>query len=557
MEAIAENTAVNAGTNGERKRSDRDLQTARRLDWRYLLPDPRLHEVAYVGRPEGTLLEALEQFSKAVTVVRRETASGEGVPGEFDVVVLRSRERSEVELASSVLQAGGYLYWEVAGVRRGPSRRSCVAWLKQLGYDQIELNWNRPSFENCLEIIPLGEPSAATFVLSRRYGGVRRRMVQLVGRVLAKLGMLKWLMPCQSIVARKRAPAEQSMNAMETVVRRNWERLELGEDGPPNGLTSIVATPAYRASRHAVFMIFTKGSPEPRLVAKTPRLTDETSSLDREVANLRALHAIRPGGFDSAPRVLAYEAQWGSQLLLETAVVGYTMRPAVVRRRPKECGEAGIRWLVEVHQASAQRRHDPRGAIERLVNGPLNYFERVFPVTNEEKELIAETRRLVKPLESIEIPLVFEHGDFSAPNILMGEDGEIGVVDWELAEPQGLPAVDLFFFISYLAFARSRAEKVEEYLDAFRGAFFGPEAWAPQYVARYQERLRLPAASLKPLFIACWSRYVSNFLARLNELGAGPRAKPEEETAEWLRNNRYFSLWRYAVKHGDQLRLAE
>ena len=347
------------------------------------------------------------------------------------------------------------------------------------------------------------------------------------------------------------------MNTVESFLVRNWERLKLGHEGPPTRLESLLATPRFRASRHAVFLIFADGSFEPTWVAKIPRLADETASLDREAANLRAVQAVRFGGFEGVPRVLAYEPYLDSRLLLETALVGYTMRPAVVRQRRRESCEAAIGWLIEFHGASIQRHHDPAASFRRLVEAPLNCFERVFPLSTDEKRLIAETRRLTHPLQSQEFPLVFEHGDFSSPNILMRLCGEIGVVDWELAEPCGLPAVDLFFFLSYLAFVRNRAATLEDYLGAFHEAFFGPEAWAREYIARYRSTLRLPSAALKPLFIACWSRYVASFVARLNDLGAGPRERPNEETAAWLRSNRYFHLWRHAVEHADELRLTD
>jgi len=108
-----------------------------------------------------------------------------------------------------------------------------------------------------------------------------------------------------------------------------------------------------------------------------------------------------------------------------------------------------------------------------------------------------------------------------------------------------------------VAFARNRAETTEDCVRAFHDAFFEPQAWAWEYIARYSERLQLPPAALKPLFIACWSRYVATLVARLNDLGAGPRTEPDRETAAWLRNNRYFHLWRHAVQHADELRFAD
>ena len=320
METIAENTAPRSAANGElRKRRDRDLQVARRVDWRYLLPDPRLREVGYVGRQEGMLREALEQLCESVAVAApaEKTQAGQK---EFDVVVLKSRERAELETASAMLSVGGHLYWEVEGGRKRPAIQSCVAWLKEQGFDGIKAHWNRPGFENCLEIIPLGETPALTFVLARHFGGVRRRLMQTAGRAVTKMRMLEWMMPSVSIVARKKGQSSERMNAVEEFLSRNWERLELGEGGRKSKLSSIVATPAFRASRHAVFLIFANGTPELSWVAKTARLAEETSSLDREVKNLRALHAVRPGGFASAPRVLAYETQWGSRLLVESAV---------------------------------------------------------------------------------------------------------------------------------------------------------------------------------------------------------------------------------------------
>jgi aminoglycoside phosphotransferase (APT) family kinase protein len=171
----------------------------------------------------------------------------------------------------------------------------------------------------------------------------------------------------------------------------------------------------------------------------------------------------------------------------------------------------------------------------------------MFPLSDEEKCLLDQTRELIAPLRDADVTAVFEHGDLSAPNILMtGPDG-LGVVDWELAEPQGLPAVDLFFFLTFIAFAQRRARKHTDYLVAFHEAFFGPQAWARPYFMHYAMRLQLPSEVLKPLFIACWSQYVTNIVMRLHDLSAWEGL--EEETVTWLRTNRYYTLWRHTVQH--------
>ena len=347
------------------------------------------------------------------------------------------------------------------------------------------------------------------------------------------------------------------MNTAESFLASNWKRLRLDGPKPPARLSSILATPRFRASRHVVFLILADSHADPKWVAKMPRLAGETASLEREVANLRALCALRVGGFQNVPRLLAYESYLGNRLLLESAVSGHAMRPAVVRQHPKECCDAAIHWLIGLHQASFHRQHDRMASFQRLVVEPLDHFERVFPLSTEERQLVAETRRLTRPLQDLDFPLVFEHGDFSSPNILIGSRRDIGVVDWELAEPHGLPAADLFFFLSYVAFARNKSENPEDCVSSFHEAFWGPRAWTREHIARYREALGLPAATLKLLFITCWSRYAAGLISRLNDLGAGPRVEPDPETAAWLRSNRFFHLWRHVVQHADDLRLAD
>jgi hypothetical protein len=175
----------------------------------------------------------------------------------------------------------------------------------------------------------------------------------------------------------------------------------------------------------------------------------------------------------------------------------------------------------------------------------------MFPLSDEEKRLLEQTCELIAPLRAADMTAVFEHGDLSAPNILIAGPDGLGVVDWELAEPQGLPGIDLFFFLTFVAFSQRRIRKQTDYLIAFHKAFFGPGAWAWPYVMRYATKLQLSAEVLKPLFILCWSRYVTNIVMRLHDLSS--RAGLEEETATWLRTNRYYALWRHTVQHVQEL----
>ena len=148
------------------------------------------------------------------------------------------------------------------------------------------------------------------------------------------------------------------------------------------------------------------------------------------------------------------------------------MRRALVKRRTAACLSAAMEWLQEVHRASMVPGKTVANSFEALAESRLQALESSFPLSERERGLLERARQLIEPLRSAAIPLVFEHGDFSAPNILIDGNHRLGVVDWELAEPLGLPAADLLFFLSYVAFSREGAEKSEQYLSAFRRAFW-------------------------------------------------------------------------------------
>jgi len=204
MDLTAANTLPATATAERSRTRDRNLQIARCLDWRYLLPDPRLRKVTFIGRPGGMLIEALQVFSDKVIMIASCDQRMPTAPENSDVAVVRSCEVGALPLASSVLRTGGYLYWELGATRWRFSLRRCLTALRKQGFDEIGVYGCRPNFEECQEMIPLREPSALAFALSQRFAeGTRRWVLQAAGRLLASTDIPARLMPCRSIVARK------------------------------------------------------------------------------------------------------------------------------------------------------------------------------------------------------------------------------------------------------------------------------------------------------------------------------------------------------------------
>ncbi len=186
--------------------ADALLQASRRLDWRFLLPDPSLREVGYSGPARGTLLESLRLFSESLAIL---DGSANGA-ARYDVVVARAPARAALERAAAAVRPGGFLYVEVErsfrpGKHRSRGPANYVAVIARLGFDEVAAYWHWPSFEACAEIVALDARDALLLAFARRRSGAAARLKSAFGRALVRSGLLARVVPCFSVVGRRRA----------------------------------------------------------------------------------------------------------------------------------------------------------------------------------------------------------------------------------------------------------------------------------------------------------------------------------------------------------------
>ena len=342
------------------------------------------------------------------------------------------------------------------------------------------------------------------------------------------------------------------MNMILDYLKKHSERLQLDELNLSGKLEYVVLTPRFRASSHIIFLVFSRGSLNPSLVIKVPRLAGANESVEREAANLAAVQASRTGGYSSIPKLIALEENHNREILIETALSGINMDPKEIRKNREKCIELTCDWLFSLNQSTSRPALQVPDWYESLIDQPIRSFARRIPLNDEESWLLNHTLKATEVLRGMELPIVFEHGDLSHPNILITDQGSIGVLDWEQATPLGLPACDLFFFLAYVGFAKNRSREKGDYLAAFHSTFFAKDAWARPYVSRYARRLQLPIDSLTPLFLLSWFRYLSSLMDRIGSLKDTNEDVPPE-TVEWMRTNRYYELWHYAVDQSNLL----
>jgi hypothetical protein len=187
------------------------LEASRRIDWRFLLPDPELRDVAYLGTQQPVLIDALRRFSRSLCVM--EAVVDSGVRAEYDLVVLsQPGDDGLLQHSAELARPGGYLYvearrsrlsaiprWGRKGKRlRRPS--DYIARLLELGLTDAEAWWHWPDFERCGELVPLADRRALLLSLARRHGSPAK---SLLARWLVRLGLFEHAVACFSVLARK------------------------------------------------------------------------------------------------------------------------------------------------------------------------------------------------------------------------------------------------------------------------------------------------------------------------------------------------------------------
>lgn len=330
------------------------------------------------------------------------------------------------------------------------------------------------------------------------------------------------------------------MNVVQAFLDVSRERLGLERYGLRGTPSCVVITPRFPASRHVVVLVLAPGAAAPCLVAKLPRLRQDNGGVEREAASLRALERARPG-IATVPHVVALERDEMRAILLETALLGEPIDQEMVRREPARCIQAVTGWIAELPSVHASDRGT--GWFQALLERPLRRLSGALAGSAEGVRLLERTSELVAPLRRAEFPLVFEHGDLSDPNLLWLRDGSVGIVDWELSQPRGLPLHDLCFFLAYVAVATARATQVDSQVEAFHRAFFEPGGWARPLLLANAERAGLPGWLIAPLVVACWMRCTAGLLERL-----------AVDVPEPVHGDRLYAFWRHAVAHVEALR---
>ena len=529
-----------------------DAVGLRRADWRFLLGTSTVGRAGCAGGPDLLAATALV----AREVVDLNDASGAGGLGSaygaggLDLLALADPSPGQLQAAAALLRPGGRCYVERGRPLLGGSRRARRL-LARAGLDAGGRWWVWP---------PRRRAPAQLLVPLEGRGPtrhVRRRPLRARGlpaRVASGARILAWevaratgLLAPTCEVGWSPAPVKPGAGGtgpephapqepLEQQLRAGWATWGLGP--PPRRVHSLVLTGGKSDRNKVVVFAFDgdNGGDKPRAVVKLARVPMSAAGLSREGQVLRLVEASdRPPAFQ-VPRVLGEGELCGVAALIESPVAGTPLTAMLTVK-----GFAGLaeEVVAALAAAAAKEATPPARWYDRLVAPVLADARARFPeVDPVDIEATGAALRSLGPL-----PLVVEHRDCSPWNVLRTPWGGLGLLDWESAEPAGLPLLDAAYFLHHaillLEGALGGGREAQAYA-AHRDAVSGPGAVAREALERYSRDVRLPPGSLPALRRFAWLLHACIEQERLDEW-SGARVQRSPYLALWWSDTRLAS----------------
>ena len=493
----------------------------RRVDWRFLLPESAFETVAVSGPADEVVLSGLKLVAGQLIRMdaKERPAATNSTP---DLVVTIAPSRSGLEIALGHVPSGGWIYVG-AGTRAITDRSSIGHVVRRLhasGFTDVRRSWHWPSEPAAIEIVPLDDTRAVLQALARRRSGRAARLKAMTARLALTCGVLDRLIPGWSVVARR--SDEPSYRRSPSVIM-DPIRASLPKQIDTRG-SVVLLTPRFRASRHVIGLILHPARDGLAAVAKLPRHPDDDEGIRREAAALRRAAEL---GVSGVPMVLALHGA-PRPVLFESALEGALIASREIRDRPLAMLQEIETWT----RTLAGSRELRRVPLRSLWSPPIDRIIADVGSGSAVARLAQGTGRILDAYGDVSVPVVIEHGDLAPPNLLRLAGGGLGVVDWEVADLDGLPLGDLLFFASFATGTMNARRDHHPTL--------GPAALL---VAERQATHLGIDPGLTPILALCmWVRWADRQLARFID---------RTSSAEDRLPARHLDSWRVTMAHLD------
>jgi len=481
-----------------------------------LVPGPTLDALCRVGREVIVVCEGPAALRRARAVFRRRrlprvraVAAGDrgALPqGGADLVVISSarqaRRLSRTETwpeVARLLRTDGVVYLEQRGkLQRVEGAVGGGGWLVNAGQQRFAI---APGFGEVRAAVASGD-TETTADLRRRGMWASAAFVGIGGRIrevplgrLARFRGSRWAVLSGLGVSGRLGRAPEYLRDLARAAGIDLDGYRWG-----------MAAPGLYLSNKVLFLFFDPATGTPAYVVKATRDRAMNDRLTNEWAALRELWDRGLATETSAPRPAFVGTPGGLAVLGVSGVAGtgfVDVAPGDVASAP---ARAAVDWITELGASTAVPvAGGPAEAAGHLADLSAR-FSKIYSLSDAHQAALQEKidgmARVAAPM-----PTVFQHGDPGAWNLLVTPAGGVAFLDWESAEPAGLPLWDLFHMMRSFATLAARTAGEKDTLAAFTDHLLSDSAsntFLVESTTRYCERVGVAAELVEPLFYGCW-----------------------------------------------------
>ena len=367
-------------------------------------------------------------------------------------------------------------------------------------------------------LIPLS-PTPARYAVSNLLSlTFRKRLLAAVGLCLIGTSKLfQWSLPSACLLVR-RAGARP---IFEWLFRLNSEVAG-----------SVLITMSSRGNEGSVAVhCFPSHAEKPSAVAKIT--LKPTERLIGEAATHSRLGPTACAAGAEVSRILSLASLNGHPVLLQTPLSGQSIG-ALLASRPSrlvEILERLVSWLESWNRSTGKTMPLNVELLEREILAPAALVSAQIDAGDEYQQWLEAA---CSALAGAAIPLVTAHNDLTMWNLLLGEQAQLGVVDWESARENDLPFVDFFYAVAdAVAISRGFTERSKTFETCFvAGGVY--ERMVAQFLARIRRVVNVPDEIVELCFHACWLHHAANECRTAQP--SDPR--PFRKIIQWLALNR-------------------
>ncbi|MFQ5603852.1 MAG: phosphotransferase family protein [bacterium] len=529
-------------------------------DWRFLLPNLEMDTIVCVGMPPISTTVVLSKMCRELFIFANHQLkidlyynalnnrnvknlrmllikdSYKPVLSEksVDLVFATTRKhfskiikgKQDLMQLSQILKPTGVVFLKVDGLLGRRLIRLLKSNLVEDGAGYTQEYWLAPALGRMRLAVPLNDRETGKFFTEKMLNGR-----SLKNKLLRSYGKLLGSYP-RAII--------RGMTAPEIL------------DAPPDYLLTIgqkagldlsayswcVSAGGRYNAKKIVFYLFSREADKPVMVIKLTRSPEFNYRLENEYTALNKLRDQNIVECDSYPEPLFLDYHGNLAVVGQKVISGESLSECTVASAGCPFARATIAWLTDFAQKTVQRIDEDE--LPKMVNSLrelLSRFARIYKMHESHLSFLSEQIDRLALADS-SFPLVFQHGDAGCWNVIITDNRKIAYVDWEAAEPLGMPLWDLFYFVKTFGTIMFRKSGVHNSLLAFEQNILMPSELGTLLIEvceHYCETLQINKNLLEPLFYTCWVHRALKEATRLS--------------AQTLDSGHYVNLLRVAIEH--------